>query len=108
MRWWAFLLGRSGYCSLPAAPEADYRAGIPIARTVEAASRRLPFRVVCLPRAIATHLMLRRRGIASTLFIGLRPAASDAGIEMHAWVSIGSHPIPFEKVHTYVGVSAFA
>jgi hypothetical protein len=41
----------------------------------------------CLPRALATHAMLRRRGITSRLCLGV--ARDRQGLIAHAWVEIG-------------------
>ncbi|MBX7457916.1 lasso peptide biosynthesis B2 protein [Qipengyuania sp. 1NDH17] len=42
----------------------------------------------CLPQALAARWMLQRRGIASSLFIGIQ--RDDAGIaRFHAWLKVG-------------------
>jgi hypothetical protein len=41
----------------------------------------------CLPHALAEHAMLRRRGIASRLCIGV--ARLDGSLTAHAWVEVG-------------------
>jgi hypothetical protein len=41
----------------------------------------------CLPRALAEHAMLRRRGIASRLCVGV--ARLDGVLTAHAWVEVG-------------------
>ena len=41
----------------------------------------------CLPRALAAHAMLRRRGIASRLCLGV--ARSGGAVAAHAWVEFG-------------------
>ena len=46
---------------------------------------------VCLPRALATQAMLRRRGIASRLCLGI--ARDDGSLAAHAWVEIGQQVI---------------
>jgi Transglutaminase-like superfamily len=46
---------------------------------------------VCLPRAIATQAMLRRRGIASRLCLGV--ARDGRSLAAHAWVEIGQQVI---------------
>ena len=47
--------------------------------------------ILCLPRALAAHAMLRRRGIASRLCLG---AAREGGaLAAHAWVEIGEDKI---------------
>ena len=46
---------------------------------------------VCLPRAMATQAMLRRRGIASRLCLGV--ARDGRSLAAHAWVEIGQQVI---------------
>lgn len=46
---------------------------------------------LCLPRALAAHAMLRRRGIASRLCLGV--ARDSGGLTAHAWVEIGKEII---------------
>jgi len=65
---------------------------------------------LCLPRALAAHAMLRRRGIASRLCLGV---ARDRGaLGAHAWVEIGSDKIVggaeadgFTRVATFGGIT---
>jgi hypothetical protein len=44
---------------------------------------------LCLPRALATHAMLRRRGIASRLCLGV--TREGQALIAHAWVEIGEN-----------------
>jgi hypothetical protein len=44
---------------------------------------------LCLPRALATHAMLRRRGIASRLCLGV--ARQEQALIAHAWVEVGEN-----------------
>jgi hypothetical protein len=46
---------------------------------------------LCLPRALATHAMLRRRGIASRLCLGV--ARQEQALVAHAWVEIGENKV---------------
>jgi hypothetical protein len=46
---------------------------------------------LCLPRALAAHAMLRRRGIASRLCLGV--AREGGELAAHAWVEIGADKI---------------
>jgi hypothetical protein len=52
---------------------------------VRCAARQVPFRAVCLPQAIAAKYMLRRRGIASSLYFGVRKDAAGTWA-LHAWL----------------------
>jgi hypothetical protein len=45
----------------------------------------------CLHRALAAHAMLRRRGIASRLCLGV--ARKQSGLAAHAWVEVGKQKI---------------
>ena len=53
---------------------------------VETSARHLPWKPVCLPQALAAKRMLARRGIASTLYLGVDPARK---LDAHAWVRVG-------------------
>jgi hypothetical protein len=46
---------------------------------------------LCLPRALAAHAMLRRRGIASRLCLGI--AREGRELTAHAWVEVGEDKI---------------
>ena len=66
--------------------ELDRRNIRQITWAVEAASRRIPG-TTCLPRAMAVHLLLGRRGQPSELRLGvaLKPGCA---LEAHAWVEV--------------------
>ena len=57
------------------------------ARMVSAAARYGPWRANCLQRSLLLWWLLRRRGIASDLRIGVRRA--DGIFQAHAWVDCG-------------------
>jgi hypothetical protein len=49
---------------------------------------RVPWHPQCLAQAIAAKVMLGRRGVRSTLYLGLR--CRDTSVEAHAWVRAGA------------------
>ena len=55
---------------------------------------------LCLPRALATHAMLRRRGITSRVCLGV--AREQDKFVAHAWVEVGK-----ERVVAGPGAGAF-
>jgi hypothetical protein len=55
---------------------------------VGAASARVPWRAVCFQQGLAAHLMLRRRGVDSTLYYGAAHAP-DSSLAAHVWVRAG-------------------
>jgi len=56
---------------------------------VRVASAYTPWRTKCLAEAMACKAMLRRRGLASTLYLGTAKDAA-AGLDAHAWLRCGS------------------
>ncbi|HXS15590.1 MAG TPA: lasso peptide biosynthesis B2 protein, partial [Polyangiaceae bacterium] len=54
---------------------------------VEAAGRRVPRDIKCLPRALALQRMLRRRGAAAEVRFGARRV--DGEFRAHAWLEYG-------------------
>ncbi|HEY9382427.1 MAG TPA: lasso peptide biosynthesis B2 protein [Gemmatimonadales bacterium] len=80
-------LGRHMAEGPPLEDRATTSTALRIRWAVETASRHLPWKPVCLPQAVAAQWMLRRRGIASTLYLGVNPAAS---FDAHAWVRAGT------------------
>ena len=56
---------------------------------VESVGAKPWLKALCLPRALATHAMLRRRGIASRLCLGV--AREGQALIAHAWVEIGEN-----------------
>ena len=65
----------------------DDPAAARVAWAVSAAARRVPF-ATCLPQALAVQLLLGRRGIASTLWLGARRTGAGR-FSAHAWVRCG-------------------
>jgi hypothetical protein len=63
-----------------------------VAQAVHRASRHVPWAAKCLVQAMAGKKMLERRGIASTLYLGLAKSP-DQGLQAHAWLRCGSQII---------------
>jgi len=80
-------LGRHMAEGPSAADPATTETALRVRWAVDTASRHLFWKPVCLPQAVAAQWMLRRRGIASTLYLGVNPAAK---YDAHAWVRAGS------------------
>lgn len=58
---------------------------------IECAAARPWMNALCLPQALAAHAMLRRRGLASRLCLGV--ARENGLLTAHAWVEIGNSKI---------------
>jgi hypothetical protein len=74
-----------------------------VTRAIAAASRHTPWRSNCLARAIAAKVMLRRRRVASTLYLGVR--VEDGALTAHAWLGCDrSVPIGTDGLSNYTVV----
>lgn len=62
-----------------------------IALAVETIGTKPWMQALCLPRALAAQAMLRRRGIASRLCLGV--ARDGDGLAAHAWIELGQEII---------------
>ena len=61
---------------------------------------------LCLPRALAAHAMLRRRGIASRLCLGV--ARESGALSAHAWLEVGDDTIVgADDVDRFTRLAAF-
>ena len=69
-----------------ATKDADGRMSPQIVQAVDRASRRLPWRAMCFHQGLATHWMLRRRGLPSRLHYGV--GSGENQLTAHVWVSL--------------------
>jgi hypothetical protein len=76
--------------------------------SVDAVSRRVPWRATCLTKAMAAKLMLRRRGVPSTLYFGVRQQDGH-GIAAHAWLRAGDTIVTGARaIREFTPVATFA
>jgi len=106
-RWIAPRLGRH----MEESGEADdddaaHRELVPrVGWAVAAAARHVPWQAVCLPQAMAAKAMLRRRGVDSTLYLGV---VRDREMMAHAWLRVGGRIVTGGPgVDRYTVVSTF-
>lgn len=72
-------------------PPADAAVAADVGWVVERLADHTPWESACLPQAMAAQNMLKRRGIGSTLYLGLnKPGRHRAGHEAHAWLRCGA------------------
>lgn len=81
-----------GAIAADAAPDdgrkPDAHALARVSQAVARAAHHHPARPTCLPQALAARHMLRRRGLASTLILGLA-RKPDGALQAHAWLDAG-------------------
>lgn len=83
------LLGTLGATEGNATPE-NFAEAREIGHIVEITALGMPFRAVCLQQAIAVRMLLQRRGIPATVYLGMarRDVPTDGqNYDAHAWVT---------------------
>jgi hypothetical protein len=90
-RYIALHLGKLGKetdltCKLGSSTKVQY-----VAWGIEKVWRHTPWSSNCLAKAITGKMMLKRRHIPSTLYMGLKK--SENGLEAHAWLRVGKNII---------------
>jgi hypothetical protein len=94
-------------------PLADDERRRPLLRrmrwAIDAVSRRVPWRCMCLERGVAATMMLRTRGIDSTFYLGVAREADGGPVRAHAWVRCGTYFVTGGEDHSrFAVVSTFA
>src|SRR5262245_10514831 len=87
-RWIAPRLGRVTAQSPLTIDDGERQLAVRVSWAVQLIARHVPLRFVCLPQAIAAKWMLRRRGLTSTLYLGLSPGGT-LKLSAHAWLRVG-------------------
>jgi hypothetical protein len=82
----------------PEAGLAERQAAFDIGWAVGRVAARFPTSAMCLAQALAARTMLRRRGVASRLHVGVG-RSKEAPFEAHAWleaagVEVTGYPVP--------------
>ena len=79
-----------------------------VGRAIVRAARYVPFRAVWLQQAFAALLILRRRGLAATVHLGLAREAGAGTLKAHAWCRCGELPVTgVVAAHGFVAIAAF-
>lgn len=79
-----------------------------LAWAVAVAGRYTPWQTRCLVRAVAGKMLLRRRGIPSTLYLGVA-RDSDGELAAHAWLRCGGETLTGGRVaEDYAVIAKFA
>ncbi len=76
-----------------------------VSRALSAAARRLPWKSTCLVQAVAGHLMLRWRGVPSTIVLGAK--RRDDALDAHAWLLAGNTCVCGGDVDGYARLEGF-
>lgn len=83
--------------TMRAAAQDHARLAQEISWAVTRSARHLPFKVVCLPQAMAARIMLKRRGVASVMHFGAAKG-TEKPFDAHAWldaagVEVAGYPV---------------
>lgn len=75
-----------------------------VSLAVRRASGHVPWRTVCFQEGLATHWMLRRRGVDSRFHYGVRNVG---GMSAHVWVSVGGRTVIGESADPHACVAVY-
>ncbi|MDZ7717597.1 MAG: lasso peptide biosynthesis B2 protein [Balneolaceae bacterium] len=64
-----------------------------LADKIRHVSQVVPWESKCLVQAVVAKILLRKRGIESTLYLGVRKAEDGSSLEAHAWLDVGNQTI---------------
>ena len=107
------LVARIGGTRVAAAPREDVAAppeaveprGNPIGTMLGRVARHTWWRSMCLEQAVAGRWMLRRRGIPSTMYVGM--AKRDGNFIAHAWLVREGRTVTGASAENYATLAAF-
>ena len=107
-RWVAPLLGKSQTESPPDITPTELDLAEHVSWAVQTAAKHVPLGFVCLPQAMAAKWMLRRRHLASTLYLGVaRP--DEVKFTAHAWLRAGDKILTgHAESRTHTAIATFA
>ncbi len=104
-RWIAPFLGQTMVETLYSAPASPL--ALQISWAVRAGSRYTPWESKCLAQAMAAKRMLKRRGLDSTLYLGLSKDGKNM-LSAHAWLRCGDRILTGGPIHRqFTQVAAF-
>ena len=107
-RWIAPFLGRHMAESPQTTEAKEKEIAERISRVVQTASRHMPWECKCLTRAIACKSMLKRRGLRTTLYLGVAKGGEEH-LKAHAWLRTGDLIVTGERdMDRFIVVSTFA
>jgi hypothetical protein len=87
---WIIRLAGQQQTETPLAPEPQHVAQVRRVRwAVQTAARHVPLPCQCLAQALTAKLLLARRGIMATLYIGVHRQALGS-LRAHAWLRCGT------------------
>ena len=91
----------------PKRPDSTVDLPARIAWAVRACGRRAPWRAVCFQQGLSAQIMLRRRGVDSTLYFGVALEKTE-GLSAHVWVKAGERDVVgCEEASGYAALASF-
>ncbi|HEY4087304.1 MAG TPA: lasso peptide biosynthesis B2 protein [Bryobacteraceae bacterium] len=91
--------------SLASRGDASESRGLPIGAMLARVARHTWWRSMCLEQALAGRWMLRRRGIPSTMYVGM--AKRDGNFIAHAWLVGEGRTVTGASAENYATLAAF-
>jgi hypothetical protein len=106
LRWFSHQLGAFRKESEDALQEGQEELIGKAQQALRRLKRRIPWKVKCFEEAIAVKKVLKKYGIESTLYLGVKKD-EEKKLKAHAWLKAGSRVIAGEKGHQAFTVVGF-
>jgi hypothetical protein len=109
----SWIARRLGQIQAHQAPEpsgiAEQNAARQVAWAIDRAASALPFRLVCLPRALAAWKMLNRRSLPWRIHFGVSRSPEEKALRTHAWVdACGVEVCGYPEAHRCAEIGCYA
>jgi hypothetical protein len=80
-----------------------------IGNTIHKVSNYTPFRSLCFEQAFTLMFMLKKREIASTIYLGVLKSEGESKLKAHAWTRVGNvYPTGNKGKDSYTIISTFS
>jgi hypothetical protein len=107
LRWYARHLGTQHAISPEVEQESDFHLIFRVGQAIVRSRKTTPWPTRCFTDAITAKIMLRRRGLASTLYLGVDK--KNEKMTAHAWLRCGTLIVTGKKeMKKFTVVSSFA
>ena len=107
LRWYAHTLGKQHLFTQELAIEDSYPVIYKVSQAIIRSQKSVPWQTRCFVNAITAKFMLQKRGLESTLYLGVNK--EDQKMTAHAWLRCGTYFVTGKReMGKFVVVNTFS
>ena len=107
LRWYAHYLGKEHSVTIDHFIDDSYPVIYKVSQAIVRGQKSVPWQNRCLVNAITAKLMLRKKGLESTLYLGVNK--ENQKMKAHAWLRCGTFYVTGQRgMEKFVVVNTFA